>query len=52
MRISADLQLSIKAFAREPHRGLILLPNPIIEVYREQVVAFIEVTERNLISYW
>ena len=35
----ADLEPSIKAFAGEPNRGLIVLPSPITEVYRAQVVA-------------
>ena len=38
VRTSADLEPSIKAFAGEPNRGLIVLPSPITEVYREQVV--------------
>ena len=39
VRTVADLEPSIKAFAGEPNRGLIVLPSPITEVYREQVVA-------------
>jgi putative ABC transport system substrate-binding protein len=39
VRIPADLEPSIEAFAGEPNRGLIVLPSPITEAYREQVVA-------------
>ncbi len=39
VRIAADLKPSIEAFAGEPNQGLVVLPSPITEVYREQVVA-------------
>jgi putative ABC transport system substrate-binding protein len=39
VRTRADLEPSIRAFAAEPNRGLVVLPSPITEVYREQVVA-------------
>jgi putative ABC transport system substrate-binding protein len=39
VRVPADLEPSIKAFAGEPNRGLVVLPSPITEVYRAQVVA-------------
>jgi putative ABC transport system substrate-binding protein len=38
VRIPADLEPSIRAFAGEPNRGLVVLPSPITEVYREQVI--------------
>lgn len=37
VRGPADLEPSIEALAGEPNRGLVVLPSPITEVYREQV---------------
>ena len=39
VRNRADLEPAVDGFAGEPNRGLIVLPSPITEVYREQVVA-------------
>jgi putative ABC transport system substrate-binding protein len=38
VRIPADLEPSIKTFAGERHCGLVVLPSPITEVYREKVI--------------
>jgi putative ABC transport system substrate-binding protein len=38
VRSPADLEPEIKAFAGEPNRGLVVLPSPITEVHRKQVV--------------
>jgi putative tryptophan/tyrosine transport system substrate-binding protein len=38
VRTPADLEPSIEAFAGEPNRGLVVLPSPITEAYREQVL--------------
>src|SRR5215469_4940476 len=38
VRTPADLEPAIKSFAGEPHRALVVLPSPITEVYRKQVI--------------
>lgn len=38
VRSPVDLDPAISAFADEPYRGLVVLPSPITEVYRKQVV--------------
>jgi ABC-type uncharacterized transport system substrate-binding protein len=38
VRSAADLEPAINSFAGEPDRGLVVLPSPITEVYRKQVV--------------